>query len=101
MVKDEAAADHVGKIETLYSVSYFQVFMRNFAAGFARSLGGLFIWILMLIISSYFFVAYVWPTIRPFTSGLQNALGTISGGSVDKLPRFDIPVTPIPPPTGL
>jgi hypothetical protein len=100
VVKDETADDRVGKVQTLYSVSYFHVFMRNFAAGFARSLGSLFIWILMLVISSYFFVTYVWPEIRPFASGMQNALSTISGGSgVDKLPRFDLSPTPVPPPT--
>jgi hypothetical protein len=57
--------------KTLYNSSYPAVFFRNFLAGFARALGGLFIYLIFLAISLYSFAKYIYPEIKPIISSFE------------------------------
>jgi hypothetical protein len=97
ILKDEASADKISDVKTIYGASYFSIFMRNFLAGFARSLGSVFIYLVFVGISAYFFFLFAWPQIQPFLKSYQNLMGAFSGSggvSLDKLPRFDVAPTP-------
>jgi hypothetical protein len=76
--KDDFPADHEGPTKTLYQVSSGSIFWRNFVAGFARALGGLLIWVILVIISSQLFLIYVWPQMRPLLTSYQKAIDSIT-----------------------
>jgi hypothetical protein len=91
---EEAPADRITKTKTLYDVSLFQIFLRNFVAGLSRALGGIILYLAMVGVATYLFILYAWPQIKPMVGSYQNMLNIFSGSggvSLDKLPRFDLP----------
>ncbi len=65
-----AGEDRAGKTKTIYQVSGFEIFWRNFLAGFARALGIMVLYIIIIIISGVIFTTTFLPMINP---SLQNA----------------------------
>jgi hypothetical protein len=81
VVKSEAKDDRVGDLKTLYNVSGWSIFWRNFLAGISRALGGIFIYIIFATISTYFLMQTLWPQIEPFINSYQQLLNTLSPGT--------------------
>jgi hypothetical protein len=81
VVKSEAKEDRIGDIKTLYSVSGWSIFWRNFLAGFSRAIGGIFIYLIFAMISFYLFMQTVWPQLEPFVISYQNLMNTFSPSS--------------------
>jgi hypothetical protein len=71
----------------IYNTSYFGIFMRNFLAGFGKSLGGVLIYAVFLAISAYSFFKVVYPKLQPILSTFEK-IGNIGQGTTT-LPRFD------------
>lgn len=84
---------------SLYAVGYWEIFWKNFLVGFARGLGGMVTYLLMLLIAYYAFFTYVMPKISPFLMSFQKAQENLeriqTPGSVIK-GLFQKDVTPVP-----
>jgi hypothetical protein len=81
VVTSEAKEDRVGDIKTLYNVSGWSIFWRNFLAGFSRAIGGIFIYLIFAAVSYYVFINTVWPQIEPFVTSYQNLMNTLTPGT--------------------
>lgn len=55
----------------LYSSSYTSIIFRNFLAGFARTLGGIIVYFIFLLILARLFATYVLPEIEPLITTLE------------------------------
>lgn len=64
--------------KTIYDVSAFEVFGRNFLAGMGRALGGIAIYFFFLGIISYGFIQYLYPQIKPFIDEYRQAMDSIN-----------------------
>ena len=75
--------DRLSKSKTLYDASTSEIILKNFLAGFSRTLGGLVLYFLFVFILGAFFVRFALPIITPFL----NQLNTINS-SLQKIPKF-------------
>src|SRR5690606_17499992 len=66
--------DRAGSHRSIYEVSKWEVFWRNFIAGMARSLGGIVIYLLFLLFMASILSQVVYPRIKPFLDQYQQAL---------------------------
>lgn len=64
--------DQIDETKNLYTISAGEIMWRNFLAGMSRTLGGLVIYFLVLIIISNVFMQFVWPVIAPTIQTLGN-----------------------------
>ena len=60
--------------KSIYQVSGFEIFWRNFLAGFSRAFGSLFIYIGLLVAISYFLM----PKLLPLVNTLQESVETLT-----------------------
>lgn len=63
--------DNLTKEKTIYQVSPWEIFWRNFLAGMARSLGSLILYAVVLTIVSNIFMRFFWPQIEPLVDTLN------------------------------
>ncbi len=63
--------DNITKEKTIYQVSPWEIFWRNFLAGMARSLGSLILYAVVLTIVSNLFLRFFWPQIEPLVDTLN------------------------------
>jgi hypothetical protein len=94
IVKSEAKEDRVGDLKTLYNVSGWSIFWRNFLAGFSRAVGGIFIYLIFVGISLYLFIQTVWPTVQPMLTGYMKMMDTLTNGG---RPSTNTPAPPTIP----
>lgn len=80
VIKSENKTDLVSKTRTIYEAGSGEVFWKNFLAGFSRGLGGVFTYLIFLVIISVVFVNFVLPKLLPSITGYMNILK--SAGSV-------------------
>jgi hypothetical protein len=66
--------DQLNQNKTIYEVSAGEVFFKNFLAGFGRALGGVFIYLIFMLISVYSFLTFAYPQIKPFIADYQRAI---------------------------
>ena len=81
VIKSEDKEDLVSKTKTIYDTKASEIFWKNFLAGFSRSLGGIFVYIIFLLIFSGVFVNFVLPKLTPLINNylnIFNSLGPIS-----------------------
>lgn len=64
--------DQIDETKNLYNISTGEIIWRNFLAGMSRTLGGLVIYFLVIIIVSNVFLQLVWPVIAPTIQTLGN-----------------------------
>ena len=79
VVRSEHPEDHIGKLNTLYSVSSWTILWRNFLAGASRALGSIFIYLIFFAITSYFTLQFVWPQIKPLLDSYTQFLQLFTG----------------------
>ncbi|NCN82399.1 MAG: hypothetical protein GW947_00365 [Candidatus Pacebacteria bacterium] len=60
-----------GTHKTIYEASFGEIFVRNFVAGMARTLGGLFLYIVVLFFLGNLFLQQVWPVLQPQLESLR------------------------------
>jgi len=65
--------DNITKEKTIYQVSPWEIFWRNFLAGMARALGGVILYALVLTILSNIFLRFFWPQIEPLVDTLNTS----------------------------
>lgn len=70
--------DKHSRTKTMYDVSPFEVFGRNFLAGLGRSMGSIGIYLVFLFIFYSLFVDYVLPHIQPFIVEYRQAIESIT-----------------------
>ena len=67
--------DQITKKKTIYDVGVFEIFWRNFLAGFARSLGGYILYIIFIFVLGNVVVTVLWPKIQPLVDEFQSFSG--------------------------
>lgn len=65
-----ADPDQLTKERTIYDVGAGEIIWRNFLAGMSRAIGGMVIYLVILIILGNVFVTYMWPYIEPIFAQL-------------------------------
>jgi hypothetical protein len=79
--KETNGKDVSSKTKTLYDAGYGEIFWKNFLAGLGRGLGGLFVWIIFLSITSILFINIVLPKLMPLINGYTNLLNTFNSAA--------------------
>lgn len=69
----ELPAEH-----SLYNVSSWEIFWKNFLVGFSRAVGGFLVQLAFLIFAYYSFVNVVLPKIQPFVNAFISAQENMS-----------------------
>lgn len=93
VIKSENKGDLVSKTRTIYDAGAGEIFWKNFLAGFGRGLGGVFVYIIFLLIIGALVYTFVLPKFMPLIIGYTNLLksfGSISNtkpGSVNIIPK--------------
>ncbi|MFC1653520.1 hypothetical protein ACFL1M_01605 [Patescibacteria group bacterium] len=72
------AADQVSKNKTIYDVSSFEVFWRNFVAGMGRAFGGLIMYVIVLVVLASLINQYLMPKITPLIGTLQDSVDSLN-----------------------
>lgn len=93
VLADIPTADKQSKTKTIYDSSLSSIFWKNLVAGFARALGGLIIWSILILFSGYFFVNQIWPQIHPLITSYQQLVETFtqtSSGTNNNLPKGQV-----------
>lgn len=62
----DARPDAVTRATTIYQVSGFEIFWRNFLAGMSRALGSILMYIVFLFCGFLFFQRMVYPFLKPY-----------------------------------
>jgi hypothetical protein len=90
IVKSEDGGDRVGKTKTIYDVGPGEIIWKNFLAGFSRGVGGIFVYLIFIVIIGGIFINTILPKILPLFSSYMNIFNSL-GGSGNSLPQnFDI-----------
>jgi hypothetical protein len=83
------ASDQVSKNKTIYDVSGFEVFWRNFIAGMGRAVGGLFLYFIIFVGIASLVNKFLMPHILPLLDTLQNSVNSLNqlspGGSQNQI----------------
>jgi hypothetical protein len=77
VIASEHPADRVGETKTLYQVSGWSIFWRNFLAGAARSFGAIFIYLIFLGVIGYAYYIYLWPQLKPLLTQYATMMQTL------------------------
>jgi hypothetical protein len=64
--QSEHPEDQINSLNTLYSVTGFEIIWRNLLAGMSRALGNLIVYFIVLGIVVNLFLTYAYPHIKPF-----------------------------------
>lgn len=62
-----------GTNKTIYEASFGEIIVRNFVAGMARTLGGLVLYAVVLILLGNLFLQNVWPVVQPQLETLRES----------------------------
>lgn len=83
-IKGMEKGDRVSKTKTVYDVGAGEIFWKNFLAGFAKSLGGIFVYIIFLLVFGWIFYSFALPKITPFLNSYLNLFNSLGGTSGSK-----------------
>jgi hypothetical protein len=89
---DHTKDDMISKTKSLYDASFFEIFWRNFLAGFSKTLGAIFIYFLFIFLMGLLFFKLVFPIISPLLNkltGMMDSLSTIQ--KIQTTPQQIIP----------
>ena len=78
IVTSEHPADRVGKTKTIYQMSAWSIFWRNFLAGFSRSLGGIIIYLIFLGIIGYYSYQTLLPRLLPILQSYTTMMQSLT-----------------------
>ncbi|OGJ15679.1 MAG: hypothetical protein A2632_00650 [Candidatus Pacebacteria bacterium RIFCSPHIGHO2_01_FULL_46_16] len=69
----------IGASKTIYETSFGEIFARNFVAGMARTLGGLFLYVIVLFLLGNLFLQKIWPILQPQLQLFQKLTSDLQG----------------------
>lgn len=72
------ASDQINKNQTIYDVSGFEVFWKNFIAGMGRAIGNIFIYFLIFIVIASLINKFLMPYILPLFNTLQTSIESLN-----------------------
>jgi hypothetical protein len=78
LVESSNPTDRVGYTKTIFDVSAFEIFWRNFLAGMARALGAVLLYFVILVIAVNIFLNLIYPVLEPIISQYTQALETFN-----------------------
>jgi len=84
VVKSQDKNDRVDNTKTIYSAGVGEIFWKNFLAGFSRTLGGIFIYLIFILLVSLGFISFILPKIAPSISSYLNIFQTLGETSNPK-----------------
>lgn len=79
-------ADRFSPTKSIYEASGSEIFFKNFLAGFGRALGGIFIYLVFIGITLYFFINTALPQIQPFIDEYRQAVQGINSLNKTTIP---------------
>lgn len=62
-----------GTEKNMYEVSWLEVFGRNLVAGMGRALGGLILYVVVILFLGNLFIQNIWPVIEPVVNSFQQS----------------------------
>ena len=77
IIASERPDDKVNQTKTMYDVSTWSVFWKNFIAGLGRAIGSMIFFIFILVMFSLVFAKFFLPKFQPYIDGYMSALDTI------------------------
>ena len=78
VIKSEDKGDLISKTKTIYDAGPGEIFWKNFLAGLSRGLGGVFVYIVFLLIIFGVFYNFVLPKFMPAITGYMDLLKSLS-----------------------
>lgn len=81
IVKSEDGGDRVSKTKTIYDAGVGEIIWKNFLAGFSRSIGGIFVYLIFLFIISGLIFNVVLPKFMPSITNYMNLFNSLQSGS--------------------
>lgn len=91
LVQTSDKPDRVSKTKTVYDVSAWEIFWRNFLAGIARTFGGIIIYLLFISVIGAIFLQFISPILFPALKQLNSLYGGLE--RIPGMPKNPI-VTP-------
>ncbi|GEM_PF-1753482 len=84
----ENSQDEIAKSKTIFDVSAFEIFWRNFLAGMARAFGGIIMYFIFIFVIGAFFTRFILPVIRPYVDTYMQSMESLqhlngSNGQLD------------------
>lgn len=84
IIKSENKTDLVSKTKTIYEAGAGEIFWKNFLAGFGRGLGGVFVYIIFLLIIGTIVYTFVLPKFMPLITSYTDLMKTFGSVSNTK-----------------
>lgn len=75
---DIPPVDQLTKTKTIYEVSGFEVFWRNFIAGMGRAMGSLFVYLILFALIASIVNRFLMPHVLPLLTTLQDSVSTLN-----------------------
>ncbi len=81
VVQSTPKEDRAGKHRTIYEVSHWEVFWRNFIAGMGRAAGSIMLYFLFIFLVGFLFMQLIWPQISGFFSNYTSLVNQLQPGA--------------------
>ncbi|NCN06932.1 MAG: hypothetical protein GW946_03780 [Candidatus Pacebacteria bacterium] len=78
-----------GTNKTIYEASFGEIFVRNFVAGMARTLGGLVVYAIALFVVGNVLYQYAWPILQPQLQLFEKLTTDLQGVTQLTQPKAD------------
>lgn len=75
---DIPPVEQITSTKTIYEVSGFEVFWRNFVAGMGRAMGSLFVYLILFALIASIVNKYLMPHLLPLLTTLQDSVSTLN-----------------------
>lgn len=77
VVSSSSKEDTVSKTKTIYDVSAYEIFWRNFLAGLARGVGGLVMYFVLIVVIGTIFTQFILPQLQPLLNTYTSSLNSL------------------------
>lgn len=95
IIASEHPNDRIGKTKTIYQMSAWSIFWRNFLAGFSRSLGGLIIYVIFLLVIGYLSYQTLLPRLLPIFQSYTTMMQSLTNQGRPSSPTESIKDNPL------
>ena len=62
---------------SLYEVSHWEIFSKNFLVGFARALGGIFVQFIFFVVLYFIFIQFLSPILSPMFALMERSVNAV------------------------
>lgn len=101
VVQSTPKEDRAGKHRTIYEVSHWEVFWRNFIAGMGRAAGSIMLYFLFIFLVGFLVMQLIWPqfagiistvsslnSLQPGGIQVEDSLNGVDSNSIDQLLEY-------------